>query len=539
MQDLIFPAVGQWVGAQREWDNLVAELKHELPDRLAAHLIKRAEARAQESNWAFVKPLTRRFKEIDHARRKESKNAGHKGELKALRHRLALMNPAAISRELAAGLTPPDLSEYNHIVADLAKAVPHPGIARRYALPPQALRALADQIAMAGRPVAQALSEHAQNLKLYSDLVARLRSQPLIQKGARIIGSAVASALEPLVGRDAAAQMLGVDRTLDRALEEVEAGWKAFQREFAGFVPERQRRFQLIYLSLVGGLFLRVQRDLRRMGCELDADAQGNCRVVPTADRQARLRQHLRAALPPIRDLLDAGQNAEAEARAANLVSQVVTDPVAARTPVDGKSVGYEAYAVHLSAVLARAREAWGEGRPEEAAAIWRQVFAEYPCLVHDADLHPVPGEPLPLVTAGFRLAAYAEWLRQSQREAEADALLLAQVRFVERLAQLNPELSLPGESLSSEMQEWAATLSSYLRRSVPDPDALDLPERALPLSRYPKVLRRFREAVGETLEVSPLDRYLRGRVNLIRGAAAAAATGGVGLLATLAWLLL
>ena len=27
MQDLIFPAVGRWVGAQREWDNLVAELR--------------------------------------------------------------------------------------------------------------------------------------------------------------------------------------------------------------------------------------------------------------------------------------------------------------------------------------------------------------------------------------------------------------------------------------------------------------------------------------------------------------------------------
>lgn len=539
MQDLIFPAVGRWVGAQREWDNLVAELRHELPERLAEHLIRRAEARAQESNWAFVKPLARRFKEIEHARKKETKHPGHKEELKALRKRLVLMNPAAIARDLAAGLTPPDLSDYNQIVADLARAVPHPGIARRYALPPQALRALADQIAAAGRPVAQALSEHAQNMRLYADLVARLRSQPLIQKGARIIGSAVASALEPLVGRETAAQLLGVDRSLDRVAKEVETGWAAFQREYAEFVPERQRRFQLIYLSLVGGLFLRVQRDLRRLGCELDADAQGNCRVVPTAERQARLRQHLRAALPPIRELLDAGQAAEAEARAARLVAQVVTDPVAARTPVDGKSVGYLAYAVHLSALLARAREAWGEGRPEEAAAIWRQVFTEYPCLVADADLHPVPGEPLPLVTAGFRLAAYAEWLRQSQRGAEADALLLAQVRFVERVAQLNPELCLPGESLSPEMQEWAATLSAYLRRSVADPDALDLPERPLPLTRYPRVLRRFREAVGESLEVSPLDRYLRGRVNLMRGAAAAAATGGVGILATLAWLFL
>jgi len=538
MDDLIFPAVGRWVGVQREWDNLVAELRQELPAPLADDLIRRAESRAQESTWAFVKPLMRRFKEIDHLRRQEGKS-GRKADLQSLRRRLLLMNPAAVARELGAGLNPPDLSEYNQIVADLARTVPHPGIVRRYALPPQALRALADLIAAAGRPVAQSLTEHAQNLKYYADLVARLRSQPLVQKGARIIGSAVAAALEPLVGREAAAQLLGIDQSLDRAQKQVEAGWAAFHREFNEFVPERQRRFQLVYLSLVGGLFLRVQRDLRRLGCELVVDAQGNCRVAPTEDRQMRLRQHLREAAPAVRAALDAGETETAVAKAARLVAQMVTDPVAARTPADGKSVGYIAYALHLSALLARARQAWDDGRPEEAAAIWKQVFTEYPCLVNDADLHPMPGEPLPLVTAGFRLAAYAEWLRQSHRGAEADGLLLAQIRFVERLATLRPEQALPGESVSPEMKEWAATLAAYLRRSAKDPDALDLPGHRLPLSRYPAVTRRFRQAVGESLESSPLDRYLRGRVNLLRTTAAAAATGGVGLLATLAWLLL
>ncbi len=539
MQEMIFPAVGRWVSAQREWDDLVAEMRHELPERLCTDLIQRAQTRAQQASWAFAKRMAHRFKEIEHARRKEAKKPGRKAEMKALRRRLTLMNPAAVARDLAAGLTPPDLSEYNQIVADLARTMPHPGIATRYTLPPQALRALSDQIAAAGRPVAQALTEHAQNLKQYAELVDRLRSQPLVQKGARIIGSAVASALEPLVGRETAAQLMGVDQSLDRALVQVEQGWTAFQQEYAEFVPERQRRHQLIYLSLVGGLFLRVQRDLRRLGCELAVDAEGNCRVAATPERQARLRQQLRAAAPAVKAALEQGRSEDAEAMAARLVAQMVTDPVAARTPVDGKSVGYVAYALHLSAVLARARELWGKGKPEEAAAIWRQVFTEYPCLVADADLHPVPGEPLPLVTAGFRLAAYAEWVRQSNRSDEADALLMAQVRFAERLSKLNPEHALPGETLSPEMREWAATLSAYLRRSAADPEALDLPEGAVPLSRYPTVMRRFRQAVGNSLDTSPLDRYLRGRVNLLRGAAAAAATGGVGLLATLAWLLL
>lgn len=539
MQELIFPAVGQWIGARREWDDLVAEMRHELPERLCTDLIHRAQQRAQQANWAFAKPLARRFKEIELIRRGEPRKAGRKAQVKALRRRLALMNPAAVARELAAGLTPPDLSEYNQIVTELARALPHPGLATRYSLPPQALRALADQIAAAGRPVAQALTDHAHNLKQYAELVDRLRSQPLVQKGARIIGSAVASALEPLVGRETAAQLMGLDQSLDRALEQVEMGWTAFQREYKEFAPERQRRHQLIYLSLVGGLFLRVQRDLRRLGCELAVDEHGQCRVVATPERQARLRQHFETAAPAVRAALDEGRYQDAEALAARLVAQVVADPVAARTPSDGKSVGYRAYALHLSAALARARELWGRGKPEEAAAIWKQVFTEYPCLVADADLHPVPGEPLPLVTAGFRLAAYAEWVRQSNRGDEADALLMAQVRFAERLTRLNPEQALPGEALSPEMQEWAATLSAFLRRSAADPDALDLPERPVPLSRYPTVMRRFREAVGTSLETSQLDRYLRGRVNLLRGAAAAAATGGVGLLATLAWLLL
>lgn len=539
MQELIFPAVGRWVSAQREWEDLVAEMRHELPARLCQDLVRQAQHRAQQVNWAFGRQMERRFKEIEHARRDGARKRGRKPEAKALRRRLTLMDPAAVARDLAAGLTPPDLSEYNQIVADLSRAMPHPGIATRYTLPPQALRALADQIAAAGRPMAQALSEHAQNLKQYAELVDRLRAQPLVQKGARLIGSAVATALEPLVGREAAAQLMGVDRSLDRALEQVEEGWAAFQREYAEFAAERQRRHQLIYLSLVGGLFLRVQRDLRRLGCELVVDEQGNCRTVATPERQAWLRRHFQAAAPAVRTALDEGRLEEAEALAARLVAQVVTDPVAARTELDGKSVGYLAYALHLSAWLARARELWGQGKPEAAAAIWRQVFTDYPCLVADADLHPVPGEPLPLVTAGFRLAAYAEWVRQSNRADEADALLMAQVRFAERLSRLNPEHALPGEALSPEMQEWAATLSAYLRRSAADPGALDLPERPVPLSRYPRVLRRFRQAVGTSLEASPLDRYLRGRVNLLRGAAAAAATGGVGLLAALAWLLL
>lgn len=539
MQELIFPAVGRWVSAQREWSDLVAEMQQELPARLCADLIRRAEQRAQQVNWAFQRPLERRFREIELTRRAEAKKPGRRPETKLLRRRLVLMNPAAVARELAAGLTPPDLSEYNQIVADLARAMPHPGIAQRYTLPPQALRALADQIAAAGRPVAQALTEHAQNLKHYAELVDRLRAQPLVQKGVRLLGSAVAAALEPLVGREVAAELIGVDRSLDRALEQVEQGWAAFRRECAEFAVERQRRHQLIYLSLVGGLFLRVQRDLRRLGCELAVDEQGNCRVVATAERQAWLRRRFREAAPAIRAALDEGRIDEAEALASRLVEQVVTDPIAARTELDGRSVGYWAYALHLSAWLARARQLWEQGRPEEAAAIWRRIFAEYPCLVADADLHPVPGEPLPLVTAGFRLAAYAEWVRQSNRGDEADALLMTQVRFVERLSRLNPEHALPGERLSPEMQEWAATLSAYLRRSAPDPDALDLPARRLPLSRYPAVMSRFRQAVGTSLESSPLERYLRGRVNLLRGAAAAAATGGVGLLAALAWLLL
>jgi len=539
MQELIFPAVGRWVGAQREWEDLVAEMRHELPERLCTDLVLRAQQRAQQTTRAFATALERRFKEIEAARREEGRKAGRKKAMKALRRRLALMNPAAVARELAAGLTPPDLSEYNQIVADLARAMPHPGIATRYTLPPQALRALGDQIAAAGRPVAQALTEHAQNLKLYAELVDRLRSQPLVEKGVRLIGSAVASALEPLVGRETAAQLMGLDRSLDRALEQVEAGWEAFRREYAEFAPERQRRHQLIYLSLVGGLFLRVQRDLRHLGCELAVDAQGHCRVAPSPDRQARLRQYFREAAPAVRAALDEDRIRDAEALANRLVARVVADPVSARTPLDGKSVGYWAYALHLSALLARARELWGRGRPEEAAAIWRQVFTDYPCLVADADLHPVPGEPLPLVTAGFRLAAYAEWVRQSNRGDDADALLMAQVRFAERLARLNPEHALPGEALSAEMLEWAATLSAYLRRSAPDPDALGLPERPVPLSRYPTVMRRFHQAVGSSADASPLDRYLRGRVNLLRGAAAAVATGGVGLLAALAWLLL
>ncbi|MFS8640988.1 MAG: hypothetical protein LOD90_09310, partial [Symbiobacteriaceae bacterium] len=189
MQELIFPAVGRWVSAQREWSDLVAEMQQELPARLCADLIRRAEQRAQQVNWAFQRPLERRFREIELTRRAEAKKPGRRPETKLLRRRLVLMNPAAVARELAAGLTPPDLSEYNQIVADLARAMPHPGIAQRYTLPPQALRALADQIAAAGRPVAQALTEHAQNLKHYAELVDRLRAQPLVQKGVRLLGS--------------------------------------------------------------------------------------------------------------------------------------------------------------------------------------------------------------------------------------------------------------------------------------------------------------------------------------------------------------
>jgi len=241
-----------------------------------------------------------------------------------------------------------------------------------------------------------------------------------------------------------------------------------------------------------------------------------------------------------VRKALDEEQFEAAEALASRLVSQVVTDPVVARADCDGRSVGYRTYALHLSALLAHARERWDAGHPEVAAAIWKQVFQSYPCLVADQDLHPAAGEQLPLVTAGFRLAAFAEWLRQSNRAPEADELLLAQIEFVERWRDRTPEHGgLPGEGLSPELIDWAAALAAYLRQAVDEPEKLDLPAHSLPMTRYPGVMRQYRQAVGESVEVSPLDKYLRGRVNLTRGAAVAAATGGVGLLGGLAWLLL
>lgn len=550
----IFPAVGQWARAEREWDDLVAELRRHLPERLCNDLIYRAMSLAQQANQAFVGPLMQRFEAVERASRTPGVYTGaggprpqcngskgaRKSAAQSLRTRLVLMNPAVVARELAPGLTPPDLSEYNRIVADLARAMPHPAIAQRYAMPPQALQALADLVAAAGQPVAQALSEHAQNLKMHADLAERLRAQPLLQKGARLLGKAVVTALEPLVGRGTAAELVGFDQTLDRSLAQVEMGWNFFRRECMEFPAERQRRHQLIYLSLVGGLFLRVRKDLLRLGCDLAVDAKGNCQVVPTADRQERVRQHFRKEEPPVREALDAGHYEEAGERASRLVSQVVTDPVVARTDLNGRSVGYRAYALHLSALLAQARERWDAGHPEVAAAIWKQVFQSYPCLVADADLHPAAGERLPLVTAGFRLAAYAEWLRQSNRAPEADQLLLAQIEFVERWRDRTPDGGgLPGEGLSAEMVDWAAALAAYLRQAAEEPEKLDLPPRHLPMTRYPGVMRQYRQAVGESVEVSPLDRYLRGRVNLTRGAAAAAATGGVGLVAGLLWLLL
>ena len=54
MQELIFPAVGRWVGAQREWEDLVAEMRHELPERLCTDLVLRAQQRAQQTTRAFA-----------------------------------------------------------------------------------------------------------------------------------------------------------------------------------------------------------------------------------------------------------------------------------------------------------------------------------------------------------------------------------------------------------------------------------------------------------------------------------------------------
>ena len=451
--------------ASRELQNLLVQLAVAFPGNEALTKWLTAES----ARAASALPLTTRFLRLRSSRtgpQAEDKFAWKKrvGEF------FVSADPRSFSSELSVVLALGGFSgRYEAFVAALCSDPMIGPLVRRYRLPSKVIERLSAMAsAEAMNALKQPLSGLQQAFHAHADLMREMNRNKGLKMGAQFAAAIVGRMLlGPYGGRMVSAAMAGSTRAqINGSIARIASAWDEVEAAWNQARAQRELHVAHVVHSVLGGLLLRVDADLRALGYRIAELSVDPPLIIPALDDERR-RQLDQWGIPTVHELqrlLSCGQLQQAAEGAARALASLLRDPVKARAVSSGAT---ECWAVRFAAIEAEALSrladrCWLDGDHATAARLYAAWIFDLPVLTEPA----CADATYRLGRAAWRMALVVAQRSSSAVEVAADSDS-QQVRLILALAArcaASERIELPGRRIDLQSKVVGSVLAQYAK---------------------------------------------------------------------------
>ena len=371
------------LGAEGSIDLLYSELQGGLTYQVHKKLMEWLLSHRQSVLDTLTEKLEQRLKRLDSLSKAPDSTTSqmHRARVRALYDILDPGSLAADLREVA--WLKEIVTTYQSTLALLEASGELGHIVRRYHLPAQHVFAISQACALPLRPVANALSNHAREMRAHFDLLRSLASKQGTRAGfalaASIAGGALLGPFGALGGRFLAQATDDSGERKERSTERIGETFEEFIAAFGEEWDAVEKRVHHLLLALYGGLLLRLEKDLNALGRSLvDVDLnEGQLQIGLSQEAHDSFVDWADTTLARLRTLSESRQWGPLGDAADKALRVTMAEPLHAHVVgSDGKT----SYAVEFASLRATALDkaadvAWAQGNIDTACTIYRHLL--------------------------------------------------------------------------------------------------------------------------------------------------------------------
>jgi hypothetical protein len=462
-----------------ELEEFDGRLREELPPHLydaVARWVNEACPAASAPLWNAVGQRCEKLGAL--AEQAEGKESAEEGQARIQQY-FQTVNPGPIAQDLQRSAKLHSFTtHYHRAVRTLADDPVVGPVVRRYLVPDEVLRGLAAACAAPLQSCMDALGCHANQMKAHADLLRSLQESKGLKTGVGVAATIAGGLLLGPLGAVAARALTGAamdpSERINESAERVGSTFEQFRAHFVAAMEQVDTNVLAVYLSLYGGLLLRVQEDLAVLGRSLawlDFGTGGAVAGLSELEH-GRFVEWASSSLTRMEDLARSRDWLALGDAADKALRLTLADSMQVNI-VDEDEVAFVVrFARHRATALnAVADVAWQSCKYADASRLYRHLLEETN-VAWECDLGP--GEPTPSwnpAIAGWRLALAAT--AEPPVAGAEEAVLVLPDYVAQALFRFNSERpfdSAPGEMLSGLSAMVAATLVRFSEQMLGAP---------------------------------------------------------------------
>jgi|GEM_PF-3338718 len=365
-------------------------LQHELHTEVASEILAYVEVKSQKKYELIVDILIRRIHDINAIYETETETKEQYFE--RMQKFLMLTNPADLAAELKKTFI---FNEIESSYKEILHAFSETGYGKfflRYQFDEKAFSLLKQGILSHIEEVNKSLTDYSsvvsEHIQLLRSIKANQGFKTAFRIGTKLAGAALLGPLGSIGGGLLAKAVTNDEDAINRSYGRVLAQWDQHVEVLDKFLLDLRTNFKHILLTMVGGLFIRVNQDLKSLHVAItDLSLEEFGIVYSFSDeKQQYFKKWMQKQTAGIEELLKNGKYSEA-VKVSNKLYDYINhlDLLKFNLYKDGKSYIYTAYLYNFSTT---STIIWGnKDNKEEFLSAINQLFESHSILLQEKDL--------------------------------------------------------------------------------------------------------------------------------------------------------